>query len=165
MELEQETVSQSVNQDGLRGKGRTVLCALDLLALPDKVSEDVGALLLRLERDELALLQVARAVLKHDGSCEQPRAVGRAVRIIGRHGAASNANSTPGFATGSISKSALIAGGEAQRGRLQYRESGTAASADASAGGTTIVFASSAANAGQGRVGARVGPTSLASVR
>ena len=156
---------QLVNQDGLRGKGRTVLCALDLLALPDEVSEDGSALPLRLVCDELALLQVARAVLKHDGSCERPRGVGRAVRIVGRRGAASNANCTPAFATGSISNSALIAGGEAPRGRLQYCESKTAAGADASAGGTTIVFASSAANALQGRVGAWVGTTSLASVR
>ena len=41
----------------------------DLLALPDEISEDVDALLLRLERDALALLQAARAVLEHDGAC------------------------------------------------------------------------------------------------
>ena len=40
---------------------------LDLLMPPDEVSEDAGALLLRLERDALALLQAARAVLGHDG--------------------------------------------------------------------------------------------------
>ena len=97
----------------------------DLLALPDEVSEDVSALLLRLERDVLALLQAVRVVLKYHGSCEQPRAVGRAVRLIGPRGVASNANSTPAFATGSISNSALIAGGEAQCGGLLNRESGT----------------------------------------
>ena len=141
----------------MRGKGRTVLFALDLLALPDEVSEDVSALLLRLECDELALLQVARAVPKHDGPCEQLRRVGQAVRPVRRHGAASNANSMPAFATGLISKSALIAGGEAQCGCLQYHKSGTAASDDASAGGTTIVFASSSANAVQGCVGVKGG--------
>ena len=41
---------------------------LYLLALSDEAPENVGALLLRLERDALALLQASRAVLEDGGT-------------------------------------------------------------------------------------------------
>ena len=57
---------------------------LDLLPLSTQTAQDVCTLLLRLERDPLALHQAARAVLEERGALQQARAVARrAVRLVG----------------------------------------------------------------------------------
>jgi hypothetical protein len=45
-----------------------ITSVLNLLALSDEASKNVSALLLRLERDALALLQASRAVLENGGA-------------------------------------------------------------------------------------------------